>query len=237
MSEVVSQFDQAKADRMLAEASLWESKRTKKVDPVGEFKLVRDAMLRAFANCPDKVELPYEHTEAGEREAKFIKVCDERFLADEDLTKITNMSAYQKVAHWDGSFPGPCATGVTGKGKTYAAWRALRRLYVEKNKTFAWFPARKLVADMERYEKKDCADEFFRYYDFHDMLFVDDFDKINWDYESHPQLLFSFIDWVYRKQKPCVITTNKTRKWWTEKAGDALTRRLFVDGCVEVEFR
>ncbi len=69
------------------------------------------------------------------------------------------------------------------------------------------------------------------------VLFVDDLDKINWDFESHAQMLFTFLDWVYRTKKPCIVTTNRDRAWWKVKAGDALVRRLFVDGCVEVEFK
>jgi hypothetical protein len=229
--------DAAKAAKLLEEAEAWEKSQKPRPDPVSEFQKARDALAAKLAELPEKVEIPYDKTPEGERLARFMPVCPAKFHAPVDYKLVKRRAPFDRVLNWDGRFPGPAATGTTGFGKTFASWWALRRLYVKEDRQFAWFPARRLVSELERYETAGHSDEFFRTYDYYHILFVDDIDKINWDFESHAQLLFSFLDWVYRKQKPCILTTNRDRKWWAAKSGDAFVRRLFDDACFEVEFK
>jgi hypothetical protein len=196
----------------------------------------RAAFLAAREQLPDHVELPYAMTPEGERLTKFRNICPDEFRAKIDRAKVPNPEAFDLVALWDGSFPGPCASGKTKTAKTRAAWSALGRLYVKQNKPFAWFPVRRLVTELEGYETKGFADEFFRNYAHFAVLMVDDLDKINWQFESQQAMLFAFYDWVYRSKRPCISTTNKTRKWWADKMGDAFARRLFEDAQFEVAF-
>lgn len=226
-------FDPEKAKRLLAEAEVFFAR----TDPKQAFESVRREFQQALSSLPEKVEIPYEKTPEGERNALFQRVIDPNFDAEIDFARIRCPAAFDRVLKWDGRFPGPCAAGTTGFGKTFVAWQALRRLYVKENRAFRWFPVRLLVTELERYEKNECTADFFRQCDFFKILFVDDIDKINWDFESHAQMLFSFFDWVYRAKKPCIVTTNRDRAWWKAKAGDALVRRLFDDGCVEVAFK
>lgn len=233
-AEPISKFDPEKAKLILADAQRWAEK--KKTNTVSEFQDAKAALLETFARLPESVEIPYDKTPEGERFAAYRRVCDPNFFADVDPTRIRNKAAFSRVAEWDGRFPGPCITGISGAGKTFAAWQALRRLYVKENRAFRWFPVRLLVTELERYEKNECAADFFRQCSFFRVLFIDDVDKINWDFESHAQMLFSFFDWVYSHKIPCIATTNRDQAWWKAKAGDALVRRMFVDGCVEVKF-
>lgn len=226
-------FDPEKAKRLLAEAEAF----TRRADPEAAFAKVKDEFDRALAALPDKVVIPYERTPEGERAAEFKRVCDDTFYHEIDYLRVKDRTAFNRVVNWDGRFPGLCVVGGTGIGKSFAAWHALRNLYVKQNRSFKWFPVRLLVTELQRYEKNDCAHDFFRQIDMFRVLFIDDLDKINWDFEWHAQMLFSFMDWVYRTKKPCIVTTNRSRSWWEQKAGSALVRRLFVDGCVEVEFK
>jgi hypothetical protein len=205
---------------------------------VPAFEDARAQMLAAFAGLPEKVEVPYHLTPEGERMSKFRKVLEDspEFLQRIDRAKLPNPVAFDRVAQWDGSYPGPLAVGDTDTAKTRAAWSALGRLYVRENRAFAWFPVRRLVTELDRYENAGCADEFFRSYDYFAILFVDDADKINWQFDSQKTALFAFYDWVYRKNKPCVTTTNKGRAWWVDRMGEAFTRRLFNDAHFEVRF-
>lgn len=196
----------------------------------------RHQFLAACADLPDKVELPYAMTPEGERMAKFKAICPPEFLKKIDRTLLTNPDAFDRVSKWDGAFPGPCANGTTDTAKSRATWSALGRLYVRENKPFAWFPVRRMITELEVYENRNSADEFFRTYSFFKVLMVDDVDKINWQFESHAALLFSFYDWIYRSHIPCITTTNKNRKWWANKMGDAFARRLFDDAHFEVSF-
>lgn len=241
MSAAETKFDPAKAEQLLREAEAWSAlqarRREQKATADAKFAQARAELAATLAKLPDKVEIPYDQTPEGQRATKFAAILPERFRGPIDYGMVRKRVPFDRVLNWDGRFPAPAATGLSGYGKTFASWWALRRLYVVENKAFAWFPVRRLVTELERYEKAGCADEFFRSYNLFPILFVDDVDKINWDFESEAQMLFAFFDWVYRTQKPCIATTNRDRAWWKAKMGDAFVRRLFDEACMEVEFR
>ena len=174
--------------------------------------------------------------ERTERLARFRRVCPPEFMQKIDRTQLANAEAFDAVAQWDGCFPGPLACGKTNTAKTRAAWSALGRLNVGASRSFAWFPVKRLITEFVRYESKDLADEFWRYYRSYHILLVDDVDKINWQFESECAALFQFYDWVYREQRAVITTTNKDRAWWSEKMGDAFARRLFDDAHRTVTF-
>ena len=194
------------------------------------------AFATAVATLPDTVEIPAEHTPEGRRLAEFRRACPEQFMTRVDRSRLPDPAAFDTVAEWSGSFPGPLAWGNTGTAKTFAAWSALGRLYVRESRPFAWFPVRRLMTEMQTYEDRNLADEFLRQYAHYRVLFVDDLDKINWQFESQTTLLFSFYDWIYRTKKPCITTTNQSREWWTEKMGPAFARRLFESAHAPVKF-
>jgi len=173
-----------------------------------------------------------------ERLMRFRRVCPPEFMAKINTAMLINPAAFERVAQWNGTFPGPCAFGSTGTAKTRAAWSAIGRLWVRENRPFAWFPVKRLVTEFERYESKGLADEFWANYSAprFSLLFVDDVDKINWQFESQMSALFSFYDWIYRAHIPCISTTNKPREWWAEKMGEAFVRRLFNEAHFEVKF-
>lgn len=228
-------FDPEKSRLLMAEGAKWMAEQAEK--KANDFDAVRQRLIESFRTAPDSVDVPFEKTAAGERSANFLKVCDEKFRAAIDPLLVKDPRAFALVSQWDGKSPAPIATGPTGLGKTFACWVALRNLYVRSNRAFVWFPVKRLVTELERYEKKDAAEDFYRMTDMLPIVFVDDLDKINWDFESQAQLLFSFFDWVYRTKKPCLVTTNRDRAWWRNKAGDAFVRRLFDEACSEVVFK
>lgn len=229
---------QADIDRWSAAKRAKEEALRTRGKAVGTFEELREQMRKAFEQLPEKVEVPFHLTPKGDRWQKFCGVCDEQFREKTDRAKLPNVPAFDAVAKWDGSFPGICAVGATNTGKTRAAWKALCNLYVntEPPKAFVWFPVRRLVTELDRYEQISAAEEFFRTNDLFEVLFVDDVDKINWQFESQKAALFSFYDWVYRKRKACITTTNKRREWWAEKMGEAFARRLFEDAHRVVTF-
>lgn len=196
----------------------------------------RAVFLAACDGLPEKVSVPYDLTPEGERAAQFKKVCPEQFHPAIDRARLSNATAFDRVVKWNGVFPGPCLYGKTGTAKTRAAWKLLHELFVKGERTFAWFPVKRLITEFEQYEAKNLGSEFFRQYDFFKVLFVDDVDKINWQWEGQAATLFSFYDWIYRAKKPCITTTNKDRKWWADKMGDAFARRLFDDAHFPVLF-
>jgi DNA replication protein DnaC len=171
-----------------------------------------------------------------ERLEQFRAAAPAEFCKRIDRSLLTNQPAFDAVANWDGKFPGPCAFGVTGTGKTRAAWSALSRLWIRNEQSFSWFPVRHFVSVISKAESKGDDDKFFNDQKRFDVIFIDDIDKINWALESQKSALFSFYDWVYRQNKPCITTTNHPREWWAERMGDAFARRLFEGAHFAVRF-
>lgn len=188
------------------------------------------AFLETCKTLPEKVELPYEYTPEGQRMASFKQKCPAEFCAKIDRTKLTNATAFDRVAQWDGSFPGPLAFGATGAGKSRAAWSALGRLYVKNDRRPQVFTAKALIGRFSDFDDRGDSTGFFRYYSDARFFLIDDLDKVNWQFESTTEALFAFYDWIYVHQKPCITTTNKDRAWWAKKMSDAFARRLF-DAC------
>lgn len=215
---------------------------------VGTFDQVREQLKAALDTLPEKAVVPADRTPAGERMARFKHVMRENaieFLKPIDRTMLPNPKAFDIVANWSGRFPGPCAFGATDTAKSRSAWSALGRLYVkcphiisgcEVARSFEWFPVRRLIAEMEKYEERGETEDFFRMRDFHSILFVDDADKINLAFETQKSALFAFYDWIYRKNKPCITTTNRDRAWWADNMGEPFARRLFDDAHFAVQF-
>lgn len=213
----------------------------KEVDrpPTPSFEEVKDRLLKRIETLPESVDVPFEKTAAGERQARFNRaltgVADE-FLKPLNSRLLKSPGAYNVVARWEGKFPGPIATGPTGTRKTGAAFAALQRLFVHENRAFSFFPVKRLISEYSRYEKKDILDEFYRMLLHYPVLLVDDVDKINCQFESEMSALFQFYDWVYRARRPVITTTNQNRAWWTDKFGSAFVRRLFDEAHFEVKF-
>jgi DNA replication protein DnaC len=173
----------------------------------------------------------------ADRLASFRKICPPEFMERVNRARLTDGEAFDQVAAWSGKFPGIIASGPTGSAKTRSCWSALGRLNVREGRSFAWFPVKRMVTEFQKFESKDLADEFWKWYSKWEILVVDDLDKINWQFNSEPAALFQFYDWIYREKRPCLTTTNHGRNWWSDKMGDAFARRLFDDAHVAVNFR
>ena len=201
------------------------------------FDRIKTALKQTISALPEKVEIPFHLTPEGDRYRRFKIVCPQEFQPSVNRALVKNPKAFKAVEEWNGQFPGPLASGPTGCGKTRAAWQAVGRLWVRENKAFAWFPVKRLITEFERYEGKDLADEFWRYYRGNfALLLVDDLDKINWSFDSQHATIFQFYDWVYANHIPCITTTNKGRAWWTEKMGEPFVRRLFDEAHTHTQF-
>ena len=201
------------------------------------FEAWREQFLVACASLPDTPPPPSPAALAeANRLAAFRSVCDPEFLKRIDRAELPDPAAFDRVAQWPGTYPGRLATGTTNTAKTRAAWSCLGRLYVRENRPFKWYPVRTLMKALDDEENAGYGADFFRHLGHFPILFVDDIDKINWQFDSTKQQLFAFFDWVYRTRKPCLTTTNKDRAWWANMMGDAFARRLFDDAHETVEF-
>lgn len=207
--------------------------------PDQAYSQAKSELEQTLAALPANIEIPFERTAAGERKARFDKVLTgiaDEFLKPLDRRLLRNPTSFDRVAQWNGKFPGPIATGMTGTRKTGAGFAAMERLFVYENRPFTWFPVKRLISEFTRYEKKELTDEFYRSLLHYPVLLVDDVDKINWQFESEVSILFQFYDWVYRARRPVITTTNQNRAWWTERTGPAFVRRIFDEAHFEVKF-
>lgn len=223
---------------MQADYERWLAKKAEK-EVKGEASTLSDAISavkREFEALPEHVEMPDHYKPEVERLDRFRIMCPEEFMRPLNRHQLVSPAAFDDVAGWDGNFPGPLAVGPTATAKTRAVWMALRRLYVDQNISFAWFPVRKLIAEMAKAEGDGYPEGFFRQYSHYKIWFVDDIDKINLQFSSQTSALWEFSDHCYRNRKRLIATTNRDREWWDETLGSTLTRRLFVDGCLPVQF-
>lgn len=227
---------------MQADMDRWQAAQAKKNaadrDTQQAFDQAAADLKNSFSKLPEKVDIPFNLTPEGERFARFQKVCEPEFLAPVDRSQLVKPWAFDKVANWDGQFPGRLAHGPTGTGKTRAAWQALGRNFIKENRAYAWFPVKRLITQLAEDESRNMTSEFFRRFSAPHVrvLMVDDLDKINWQFDSEIGLLFQFYDWVYRSHIACITTTNKPRDWWADRAGEAFVRRLFDDCHTAVDF-
>ncbi len=199
------------------------------------FESLKNDLKAVFAYLPETVEIPFSHTPEGERYATFSKAVPPEYAPAIDRKLLRDPIGFDRVASWDGSFPGPCANGPTSTAKTRAAWACLRRLWVQKGIGFTWRPARKLITAIE---EMDGSVEGLLYRNQASKIwFIDDADKLNWQFQSHPEALFAFYDTIYRQNIPCITTTNKDRNWWVDKMGEAFARRLFDEAHFPVDFK
>lgn len=213
------------------------SEKTVPVDDfIGEYRRMISTLPPETEAERTERERRLQGVQQSERTAKFRRVCPSEFMQRVDPAQLANQAAYERVKSWDGTFPGPVCTGATGASKTRAAWASLYNLNVYQNRSFAWFPVKRLITEFARYESKDLADEFWKFYGNFNVLFVDDADKFNTQFDSEGAAIFAFYDWIYREHRPCITTTNKDRGWWSNLLGEAHTRRLFDDAHFEVRF-
>ena len=196
----------------------------------------REVFARACQDLPDEVVVPYELTPEGQRLKEFKRVCPEKFFVKIDRALLPYPEQFDRVAKWDGTFPGPMAWGAADTAKTLAAWSVMGRLYVKQNRPFAWFPAKRLITEMHEADEGGDLNNFFRRYSHFRVLMVDDVEKVNLEFGSTIELLFAFYDWVYRSRIPCITTSNQGPDFWDAKMGEGMTRRLFKDAHYAVEF-
>lgn len=229
----------------ISEILAWEERRinsNERLAPPAQGMEWEEVLAKLAAMPPETAEesavrLQTEAQHARrDRLAAFKRICPPEFSQRLDRGRLPNPAAFDAVAQWQGRFRGILASGKTGCGKTRAAWSALGRLQVEEGRTFAWFPVKRLITEYNRYEGKDLADEFWRYYRNFNALFVDDLDKFNSQFESESSAIFQFYDWAYRENKAVITTTNKPRKWWEKLMGEAFTRRLFDEIHTHIDF-
>lgn len=220
---------------MHADYAQWCQRRAIK-EAKGTFESARDALAATIAQLPETAAIPIAETLEGRRMASFKDICPPEFCQKVRRDLLANPAAFDAVTAWDGSHPGPLCHGTTGTRKTGACWSVLGALYVRRNLAFHWMPVRRLITDIGKAEADNETDGFFRSLSHRKIVFIDDLDKFNPQFQSEPSALFAFYDWAYRTHHPVIATTNQPLAWWEERMGSAFARRLFGDAHRPIQF-
>jgi hypothetical protein len=171
-----------------------------------------------------------------QREADFIRVADDQFSQPIDRSLLANPGAFDRVASWDGMYPGIFAWGASGSGKTRSCWQSLRTLYVDKNRPFRWWTGRRLSDDYYSDFRDGEPDAFWRRLRYHRAFFVDDLDKFDLAQDRSAGFLFELADKIYRERIPFLFTSNHNREWWAKQLGEPFVRRMCDEATRSVRF-
>lgn len=137
-----------------------------------------------------------------------------------ELVKMTESSpGWQKILEWTFGRRGLLIRGQTGRCKTRATWRLLRRQFNER---------RSIIALTSAQFDRQCRDaggtftlsEWFDRLAAVDVLFLDDLGKAKWTEGTEAQM-FDLIDERTREGRPILATTNDS--------GESLAARLSTD--------
>lgn len=204
-------------------------------DSAAIFGEMKAKLKQAFAQLPENPVIPYHLTPEGNRASQFKAGCPKEFCVAINRNILRNPWAFDQIAKWDGSYPGPLGAGPTGQSKTRAAWSCLGRLYVKEGRRITSFTVKRL---MEKYFEHHMDGEPQRFWSAmarFDAFLIDDIDK----FESNARndtVLFELLDWIYANHRPAICTTNRDRAWWSDKMGSAFTRRMFDEAFFTVPF-
>lgn len=196
---------------------------------------VKRQLQQAFAQLPEKPVIPYHLTEEGQRASQFKVGCPKEFCTAINRNILKNPWAFDQVAKWDGTYPGPLAAGPTGQSKTRAAWSALGRLYVKNGKRITSFTAKRLTEKYFEHHMDGEPQRFWAALSRFDAFLIDDIDKLERN-QRNDTTIFEVLDWIYANHRPVICTTNRDRAWWTDSLGTAFARRMFDECFFSVQF-
>jgi len=166
------------------------------------------------------------------REEYFAEQVQDHFhgLAEQlDWQKTPMPAATRHVLEWDGTAPGLLLIGETGTGKTRAALACLRKLCVERGMRFKAYTLKRLLTQLAEYEKHGEARGYSGpnpYRPAAELLFVDDIDKLNRQFQSEAASLWDYYNWVYSAGRAVITTTQRSLEQWENLLGRSFARRL-----------
>jgi len=168
--------------------------------------------------------------ERAEREAQLLAQLPAQHLATPlERRLLPNLEATRAAFRWDGRFPGLLLTGPTGTGKTRTAIALLRKLCVEGRLRLKAYSLQALLGDLEEYNKHGRTrgyDGPNPYRTRADILFIDDIDKFNRQFQSQATMLWEFYNWVYADGRAALSTTQMSLEEWEKLMGASFARRL-----------
>ncbi len=151
-----------------------------------------------------------EEMEAGRRELRektFAELAPVVYR-NVDLTKLPNLHAFEEAQKWRMGAKGLLLMGEAGRGKSYAMWTLLRRLYVEERRTLLVFSASEWTTTVSKmFGDPEHTEQWLRNLVRPDVLAIDDLFKGRLT-EAQGFALYSVFEDRCSRGKPIIATLN-----------------------------
>lgn len=170
------------------------------------------------------------------RLGQFRGICPDEFFAKIDETKIPNLKAWHEADAWTGSHPGLWLwSPETGRAKTRMLWRQFGRLFVERNRRCIKITGQALAEEYFSYHMDGDPTGFYRWILGHDVVMLDDLDKMDLSDKRAPRMCRELFDKAYESHKPLLVTANEPIAHFQQRLGDSTSRRMAAV-CREIRF-
>lgn len=166
----------------------------------------------------------------------FRSKCPEEFRKKIDRAMIPNVAAWDSADSWKGTFPGIWLWSYkTGEAKTRMLWRQFGRQHVDLGKSVLKITGQALAEEYFGYHMNGEPRSFYRWIGSHDIVMLDDLDKLDLDDRRAPRMCRELFDEFYSWHKPVLVTANEPIAHFEQRIGPSTGRRMSAV-CTEVEF-
>lgn len=196
-------------------------------------------------------------TNANPRLEKFMQMCPFTGDRESHIDKFpVPAAAVRKVADWIPKSKSLIVSGISGLGKSRAAWMAIKRLYLDDKKSVIAMDCQELgnkIAECFRSDVHGAIEAFVKELKGCDVLYIDDLGKGIFT-ERYKSTLYDVVKFRSEFGRPMLITTNyavvpdrktgvselsqriamssETQSKFLDQTADAIVRRLldYSDG-------
>lgn len=186
-----------------------------------------------------RIEPTEDEVQAAARKGRLVQfqeICPAEFRPKIDEALLPNLGSWREADKWDGSHLGIFLwSHETGRAKTRMLWRQFGRLYVERGKRVIKFTGQKLAEVYFGYHMDGDPSGFYRWIMSHQVLMLDDLDKIRFDDERATRMLRELFDQLYSARHAVLATSNEPIEFFSKHIGESGARRIRAV-CREIKF-
>ena len=220
---------------------------TEMQEPIGIGEAIRREWIAAGLMADGPIQPPQlitpEEEESNVRNAiraqrmdAFKARCPEEFRSKIDRALIPNLKAWDQADAWAGTFPGVWLwSRETGRAKTRMLWRQFGRLHVDHGKSVLKITGQALAEEYFRYHMAGEPRAFYHWVKRHDIIMLDDLDKLDMEDRRAPRMCRELFDELYSFHKPVLVTANEPIAHFQRRIGDSTARRM-NSVCTEIAF-
>lgn len=171
-----------------------------------------------------------------QRFSRFREICPAEFAKKIDRSRIKNLDAWDDADKWEGAFPGLWIwSHETGLGKTRMLWRKFGHLHVNLGRVIVKSSGQNLVERYFEYHMDGNPSAFYGWLLRHEVVMIDDIDKVDLDDKRARQMMRELFDRMYEANKLILVTANEPIAEMERRLGLSGGRRM-RELCREVHF-